>query len=242
MNKHIPHLPQIRASRAFTLIELLAVMAIIAVVIAFAIPAANQVMKGSQMSQGSQQLADQMSYARQLALSKNHAIEVRFYRYGDPETPGEKFDEPTTGKWRAFQLFEILPNGASLPVGEMKRLPRMVVLDGDKYSTLLSETYRGVAKKGEDDNTAPDLPVEILGQRVAKKYDYQSFRFMPDGSTDLTPRAKKSTGGTSGTDDSWYITVVGLGDVDKPVETINFYTIQLDAVSGTTKAFRPNAG
>jgi uncharacterized protein (TIGR02596 family) len=232
-------------SRAFTLIELLAVMAIIAVVIAFAIPAANQVMKGSQMSQGSQALADQIAYARQIALTKNSAVEVRFYRFGDPETPGEKFDEPASGKWRAFQIFEILPNGASVPVAEMKRLPRQVVMDGDKYSTLLSEEYRGVAKEGQDDNTAPDLPVEILGQRVAKQYSYQSFRFLPDGSTDLTPRAKKygSSGAPSNSDDSWYITVVGLSDLDKPLDQIgNFFTIQIDPVSGAMKQFRPNAG
>jgi uncharacterized protein (TIGR02596 family) len=220
--------------RAFTLIELLAVMAIIAVVIALAIPPANAMMKGSQMSQGSQALADQLSHARQLALSKSRPIEVRFYRYGDPETPGEKFDDPTTGKWRGFQLFEVLPNGASVPVGEMKRLPRMVVMEGDKYSTLLSQTYRGEARNGASDDTAPEIPVEILGQRVAKNYDYQSFRFLPDGSTDLTPRDSRA--------DSWYVTIVGLGDVGKPVETVNYYTIQIDAVSGTTKAFRPNAG
>src|SRR4029079_344923 len=115
--------------RAFTLVELLAVMAVIAVVIAFAVPAATQIMRGSQLTQGSQQFADQIGFARQLAISRNHPIEVRFYKFSDPETPGESVSQPKLGKWRAFQLFEQLENGAVVPAGPMHRLPRVVIMD-----------------------------------------------------------------------------------------------------------------
>jgi prepilin-type N-terminal cleavage/methylation domain-containing protein len=108
----------------FTLVELLAVVALIAVVIAFAVPAMTQIMKGTQISQGSQVVNDTLLLARQYAISRSHAIEVRFYRYGDPDTPGEKHDDPSTGKWRAIQLFDVMENGAVLPVGEMTRLPK----------------------------------------------------------------------------------------------------------------------
>ncbi len=226
----------------FTLIELLAVMGVIAVVIAFAIPAANQIIRGSQLTQGSQQLADQMGLARQLALSKNSSIEVRFYRFGDPETPGEQFDNPETGKWRAFQLFEILENGAALPIGPVQRLPRMVVMDGDRYSTLLRETMRGPYRTALVDPTAPEMPIEVGERKVERNYEWVSFRFLPDGSTDLPPRARETEGAAnSNSDDSWYVTLIGLQDENKDVQKINFYTVQVDPVSGTSKAYRPNA-
>jgi uncharacterized protein (TIGR02596 family) len=228
--------------RAFTIIELLAVIGIITVVIVFAVPAANSIMRGSQLSQGSQALSDQLGFARQLALSKNRAIEVRFYRFGDPETPGEDDTDPETGKWRAFQLFQVLDNGATVPEGEMKRLPRIVVMDPNEYSTLLSEDYRGKPKKGADDTTAPELPIRVGEREVGRNYDYLSFRFLPDGSTDLPARAKKIEAGTTTTseNDTWYVTLVSLGDDGKDIGQINYFTLQLDPISGTTKSFRPN--
>jgi len=228
--------------RAFTIIELLAVIAVITVVIVFAVPAATSIMRGSQLTQGSQVLNDHLGYARQLALSKNRAIEVRFYRFGDPETPGEDVTDPTTGKWRAFQIFQVLENGAVVPESEMKRLPRIVIMDPDRYSTLLNEDMLGQLKLGKDDATAPELPVKVADREVGKNYQYRSFRFLPDGSTDLPPRAKKNGGTTSPNEaDTWYVTLIGLGDEGKEIGTMNYYTLQLDAISGVTKVFRPDA-
>jgi uncharacterized protein (TIGR02596 family) len=228
--------------KGFTLIELLAVVAVITVVIAFAVPAANQILRGSQLTQGSQLLGDQLAYARQLALSRNRPVEIRFYRFGDPEQPGEKVDDPTAGKWRAFQLFEIFENGAAVPVGEFKRLPRMVIIDGDEFSTLIREEFRGPYRAGEKDNTAPELPIEINGKKVGKKYEYVSFRYLSDGSTNLPPRAKIGGGsGNSEEGDSWYVTLINLTDEGKEIKEINYYTVQIDPISGTQKAYRPNA-
>jgi len=229
--------------RAFTLVELLAVMAVIAVVIAFAVPAATQIMRGSQLTQGSQQFADQIGFARQLAISRNHPIEVRFYKFSDPETPGESVSEPKLGKWRAFQLFEQLENGAVVPAGPMHRLPRVVIMDGDKYSTLISERFRGQPLDASDDPTSPELPVEVGQQKVARSYQFVKFRFLPDGSTDLPPRAKEGQTGTSDSnDDSWYITLVNLSDENKEISSVNYFTLQVDSISGSIKSYRPNAG
>jgi uncharacterized protein (TIGR02596 family) len=237
-----PHLPRVR--RGFTLIELLAVIAVIAVVIAFAVPAANQILRGSQLTQGAQLLGDRLSYARQLAISRNRSIEVRFYRFGDPEQPGEDFEDPETGKWRAVQVFEVLENGAALPVGPVVRMPRMVVMDGDEFSTLLRETIRGEYLKGEKDDTAPEIPIE-LGKdiKVGKNYEYVTFRFLPDGSTDLPTKATTGSGSSSSSSsgDTWYVTLIGLQDEGKAIEEINYFTIQVDPISGTQKIFRPNA-
>ena len=75
--------------------------------------------------------------------------------------------------------------------------------------------------------------------RVARNYEWMGFRFLPDGSTDLPPTAMIS-GTTTG--DTWYLTLVGSNDLSKDIKTINFYTVQIDPVSGTLKSYRPKAG
>ena len=77
-------------SRAFSLVELLVVIAVIAIVAGYAVPAVTTMLKGSQLTQGSQMVVDQIALARQTALSRNRSVEVRFYKYADPETPGEE--------------------------------------------------------------------------------------------------------------------------------------------------------
>jgi uncharacterized protein (TIGR02596 family) len=226
----------------FTLIELLAVIALIAVVITFAVPAMNGIMKGTQMSQASQNLNDTLLLARQLAVTSNHPIEVRFYRYGDPDTPGEDFSTPENGKWRAVQLFDVLENGAVLPHGEMVRMPRGIIFQPDQYSTLLKEELRP-AINAKEDKTAPELPVDVNDKRVGRNYLWTSFRYLPDGSTDLPPVASElgEDGKLSDKGDRWYVTLLGLVDENKDIRQANFFTIQIDPVAGTLKSFRPQS-
>lgn len=126
---------------AFSLIELLVVVAIIGVIVSFTIPAATTMMRGSQLTQSSQLLSDQISYARQLALARNRSTEVRFYKYGDLEVPGELPENEETWRFHSYQIFEVTDNGATLPVDKMQRLPITVVFEDDKYSTLLNEEF-----------------------------------------------------------------------------------------------------
>jgi uncharacterized protein (TIGR02596 family) len=219
----------------FTIIELLVVVGLIAVVIAFAVPATMTIIKSSQMSQAAQQVNDTLIFGRQLALTRNRPIEVRFYRFGDPETPGEKFDDPTTGKYRAIQLFEVLENGAALPARDMVRLPRGVIFQPDKYSTMLQENLRPHVE-ARTDATCPELPVGTPEKRVGRNYWINSFRYQPDGSTDLPP-STAANGAATG--DRWYVTLLGLTDESKPAEQTNFFTLQVDPISGTLKSFRP---
>jgi len=154
---------------AFSLVELIVVAAVIAVIIGFAVPAANNLIKGSQLTQGSQTFADLFSFARQSAMSRSRPVEVRFYRYGDLDTPGEDANDKTTWKFHGYQLFEILENGAALPINKMQRLPKMVVMSSidpsaaggggttAKYSTLLNTNFRGDYKEAADDLTTHPL-------------------------------------------------------------------------------------
>lgn len=244
---------------AFSLVELIVVAAVIAIIIGFAVPAATNLIKGSQLTQGSQTFADLFSFARQSALSRSRPVEMRFYRYADLDTPGETVEEKTSWQFHGYQLFEILENGAALPINKMQRLPKMVVMSSTspassgggasttaKYSTLLNTDFRGDYKDATKDLTAPEIPVSFAGGNgaaglsVGRNYEYTSFRYLQDGSTDLPPSTKVGgTGQGTATDDSWYITLVNLNDEGKDINKINFYTVQVDSVSGATKSYRP---
>src|SRR5580658_2395810 len=96
--------------RAFSLMELIVVIAIIVVIAGFTVPQAGQILKGSTLTQGSTILTDQIRLAREFALAKNCKVEVRFYQYADPETPGETTGPggAGTGQYRGIQLFQVL--------------------------------------------------------------------------------------------------------------------------------------
>jgi len=222
-----PHLIPTRA--AFSLIELVVVVAIIALIATFTVPAATTILRGSAMTQASQMLTDQISLARQIALSKNRAVEVRIYKYADPEAPGESAKDVTTGKLRAIQLFEVVESGAAVPIDKAQRFPITVVMNPAKLSTLVSDTTQ---KEQTPTTKDPELP-----RGVARFYRYYSFRFQPDGATNLPTKS------TSDTNGAWTITIHNITDnVTGTTLPPNFFTIQIDPVSGSTKGFRPTAG
>ena len=220
MKKHL--LPAPRS--AFSLIELVVVIAIIAIIATFTVPAATTILRGSAITQASQTLTDQISLARQMALSRNRAVEVRFYKYADPEAAGE-----TTGQWRAIQLFEVLESGVAVPLGKVQTLPISVVIEpSTTFSTLIPAQGKEIAPIKNKD---PDLP-----RGVGIGYVYGAFRFLQDGSTNLAPTS------------TWFVSIHNLTDTPSGTtmkkvngDPINFFTLQIDPVSGAIKGFRPTA-
>lgn len=233
-----------RRRSAFTLIELLIVVVIIGIIAGFGIPAMSGLMRGSALTQAAGQLTDNVALARQHAITKNRAVEVRFYRYGDPEQPGESGNDPSTGQFRAFQYFEINESGVILPVGKLQIFPdSMMMSAGEDLSTLLGEPAAGGAQSRLVKSNDPKFNRSInpeLPRNIGFNYDYVYFRFNPDGSTDLPPlgtSGRKSSGGR------WYITVHALTDLQRTqggtVPPPDFVTWQIEPVSGTSKPFRP---
>jgi len=226
-------------TRAFSLIELVVVISVLAIIAAFSVPAVTSLLQGSSLTQSSQLLVDQINLARQLALSRNTIIEVRFYRYGDPDSPGEDVTNPTLGKFRAMQLFEIIPAGAGIPVGKIEEFPNSVMLSANREtpdSGISSLLDRGPIKVPADFAQKDPYHISLpeLPKGIQRQYEFVSFRFMPDGSTTLGATAL------------WFITLHGInerqstkgGQVGPPP---NFFTLQIDPVTGSTKMFRPTA-
>jgi uncharacterized protein (TIGR02596 family) len=219
-------------NHGFSLLELLVVILIIGIIAAFVTPAATTILKGSQLSQAEQILTDQIKLARQQAVTKNHNIEVRFIRYGDPEMPGEKANTPSSGFFRAIQVMEVLDSGAVVPLDKPQLLPQSIIVSPSTLSTLVShpdmQPVKQAKKQKASDGSGgdPGLP-----RGIDWNYEYVSFRFLPDGGTSLN-----STNGVI-----WCITLHDhtaqpQGSVPPP----NFVTLQLDPVAGSVRLFRPS--
>jgi hypothetical protein len=119
----------------------------------------------------------------------------------------------------------------------MTRLPVGVIMNEDKLSTILSERPREKPKASD-----PALP----DTQAQRNYEYVALRFLPDGSTDLPPTGVDKPGA----DDSWYLTIHGSqipntgGKSAGMTETLpdNFFTLQIDPITGSTRSYRPTAG
>ncbi len=190
-------------------------------------------MRGSQLSQGESALADLMSQGRQIALARNESVEVRFVEYADPEAAGELVGDPTTWKFRALQLMEVGSSGVPTPIKDRSfvPLPLTVMMNPSlSYSSLLGSAQPAIVAP-----TAQDPP---LPRNIKSNYKYVAFRFLPDGSTNLSPT--QAQGG-------WFVTVHGIPDYQalssgtKSIQQVNFFTLQIDSVNGATHAYRPVA-
>ena len=212
-------------ARAFTLVEMLAVIAVIIVLAGLLAPAASTILRGNQLTQASDMMVAGLTLARQTAISNNCPVEIRFYQYGDPSYPGEQANAASSGKYRAFQMFRIDDSGTATAAGKVIQLPTSILIDADSttFSTLLGSPQSNPA-------TGLSIP------RAGVYYNYCSFRFRPDGSTNLSPTAPPLY---------WSLTLHNLVDkntpdpVTGPQPPSNYATIQVDPVSGTVTSYRP---
>lgn len=188
---------------------------------AFVIPSAAGVLKGNALTTGGILVEQALTQARQLALTKNHRIELRFLSYIDPSSA------ISDARIQGVQIYEIDDNGTVLPVGRLQHLPEGIAVNtSSSLSNLISDASRQKSFGSSKDPKSP-LPGNI------SNYSATYVQFLPDGSTDLST----SGGGDSG---KWYLTLQASTDnISSATVPKNFITIQVDPVSGTLKSLRP---
>ncbi len=239
-------LPTPRARHAFTLIEMLVVVAIVAVMLGFAVPAVAPIFRGSQLTVATDEIAGLLNTGRQEALATDRTVEVRFYQFADPESPGESQANPATWRFHSAQLFQIDNQGVATALGKSQLLPARMIMDsGATLSTILTSPslYKNTPSSSGTTclvafTTAPnnnDLQIPI--PRAGTNYYAYAFRFARDGSTDLT-RASPST--AAPTPVNWYITLHNETDGDQlTAPPTNYATVQVDPYNGSVRVYRP---
>lgn len=201
---------------AFSLLELLVVVAVILVLASLAVPAFNSIGRASSLTAGTQAMVGALEQARQLAISRNRPVEVRLYKmaeYGQPGTASPVI-------YRALQLFVIDsgPNGTIVTnsISRMTKLSSPVIISTNTETSSLMDLQENPAP--------PGMKISEAGEN----YRYRSFRFRPEGGTDLNVSS------------NWFLTIHGQNDkIEGDGMPANFVTIQVDPQTGRTRVFRP---
>ncbi len=202
----------------FTLIELLSVIAIVSILAVTTMPAIRGTLDGVTISGAAGVVESELSFARQVAMSRNLPVEVRFYRYDDGNGIG----------WRA--MASVIPasvSGAKADewLSRAKVLPGNVVADdAQEYSTLIS---RAVASSST--NEGPWTATESAGAPgILRGKSYVGFQFRPDGSINL-PNGQP-----------WCLTLRSFTSRQSgSAPADNYVSIVLDSLTGRTMSYQP---
>lgn len=209
----------VASHRAFTLMELIVVMTIIAILAVFIVPAFNQITRASNLTNSAALIVDQLTRARQEALSHNRVVEVRFYKLPAEANP--------TVAYRAFRIF-MYDEKVQFPSPITKVLPLLpgtIIVDDKTFSTIISS----------DTNTRILTPPTDTLPGITNPVAYQAFRFRATGGTDLDPN-----GTGPPTADKWFLTVKPETDPTAgSLPAHNYITMTIDPVSGRMRIFRP---
>lgn len=204
---------QFTRTKAFSLVEMLVVVAILVLLMAIMLPAATSMMGGMNLGRASAMMTDELNFARQTALSRNRDVEVRIYQLGGATEAANK-------QYRGFRSYLI--EGANSndwkPLSRIKVLPEPIIIsDSSTYSTLLNVGggTSGLATGSEN------LPGYGL-------VNYVSFLFRANGGTSLKPVTE-----------NWFLTVYSERAKKSGQIPANYFTAQIDPVTGRTRSYRP---
>ncbi len=238
----VPAFRSFRALAAFTLIEMLAVLGIIAVVVGVAAPAVLGVINSTRLTQAGDEILGLISQAQQIAVSESRPVEVRFYRMRDGKAVGDDADAQYRGIMlvKYYQEGEPDPRSASgaplsrpglgvADFGGIYRLPGGIEIA--RSIALSSVMTLPESSAGGGGSNAAEIVVKRDGRydpiNFPEAVAYRAFRCLPEG-TNLNDR------------DTWFVTLVQGNERDnQPNEIKNFFTIQIEPVTGRLMSYRP---
>jgi uncharacterized protein (TIGR02596 family) len=193
---------------------MMVVITVIGFLLALSAPNLFSLLRANELSTQGEVLRNWLSLAQQQALSTGADVEVRFFRFADLA------NAQTEPRWRACQFYQYDSQGVLRPGSEVMRLNDPVTISGVASLSPLVDAGRPGLTRGQAD--APQL----FGKDVsAATADFCSFRFRPDGSTDLPKNVQ------------WYVTLV-QDEFDNPTPT-NFFCLQIDPYNGSLREYRP---
>lgn len=195
----------------FTLLELVVVIAIAVLIFAMATPYTLSAIQAASLTAAGDSLVQKISLAQQRAVTENHPVGVDLYFY---VKDGMK-------ACHAMQLISYDP-----ATGETKTLEppafwsegRAVLLDGTlspMFTSTQSPSDAGEVK------TQPFTDLEATYKRIL---------FYPNGTTNLHVPLRNA-----------YVTLVSIRNFQEDLTTPppNYYTVQVDPVTGRTRSYRP---
>ena len=203
----------------FSLVELLVVLAITAILASLAIPAISGMTRAYQLGATCDLLINQLTLARQAALSNSHLVQVRLYRIPD-------YGQDVSGNRTTYRAIQCFVEGDAPATGKPQLTPITKVILFPSPAVISTQSSPNVSPLLSGSPTSavstdPSLPI------YGNNYDYFSFHYKPDGSTDLNAGANS-------------ITLVSENDKSGGTGLpTNYRTIQIDPAIGTVRRFSP---
>jgi uncharacterized protein (TIGR02596 family) len=181
------------------------------------LPAVSSLSTSFNLTGSTNNVMGTLNYGRQQAIALNAQVEVRFYQYVKAGFP----DEPATGSFHAYQLYEDAPTGVNA-LTQVQLLPGRIVFSPN--ATLSALLVSGTTQVMGTAPAPTGLPAT---------YTYQLFHFRPNGSTDIITTSSNLNNFLTLAD------IISLTSAGPGVAPKNYSTIVIDPISGTAKAIRP---
>ncbi len=198
--------------QGWSLAEMLVVITIVGFLLAMSAPNLFSLLRANELSTQGEVMRNWLSQAQQQALSTGSDVEVRFYAFADLA------NAQTEAEFRACQYFQYDSLGQLQPKSEVYRINDPVLLSRT-LSTMLDSSKRGLSTGTADG-------VQLFGNDLMQNaVTFRSFRFRPDGSTDLPKN------------EQWYFTLIQ--DEGGNPQPKNFFCIQVDPYNGSLREYRP---
>lgn len=212
-----------KATKAFSMIEILVVVGIMSMLIVMGGPTMTAMFSSSKVGQASQHLANFLQIAHQTAIKENLAVEVRFYKYENKNTP-QKDDF-----YQAYRMFRLKPNSGKIGgdldlqaegIEPLQKMPgNCYITEANGMSTLLTGNVIN--------NSEENVRGIESGKRVTAPY--KGFVIRPDGSLNLPLTGK------------WFLTVLAKETHSKGNELTpeNYVCILVNPANGELKQYTP---